>query len=85
MLPANLETFQDSGGERVQKRLVKAVVDATHASDRDVLVWDTGVPGFGLRVRPVGAQGVRAAVQRGEARRHAMDGSRRARRAPARR
>jgi integrase len=37
-------------------KLSKAVIDATTQSDRDVFVWDDGLPGFGLRVKPSGVK-----------------------------
>jgi integrase len=37
-------------------KITKRVVDATGPGDRDVFVWDTELPGFGLRVKPSGTK-----------------------------
>jgi hypothetical protein len=37
-------------------KITKRVVDATNSTDRDVLVWDAELPGFGLRVKPSGTK-----------------------------
>lgn len=35
-------------------RLTKTTVDALQAQERDYIVWDSVLPGFGVRVRPTG-------------------------------
>jgi integrase len=37
-------------------KITKRVVDATGPTDRDIFVWDTELPGFGLRVKPSGTK-----------------------------
>jgi integrase len=37
-------------------KISKRVVDATGPADRDVLIWDSELPGFGLRVKPSGTK-----------------------------
>ena len=37
-------------------RLTKRTVESIKAGARDVLVWDTDLPGFGLKVTPKGAK-----------------------------
>ena len=40
-------------------KLTKRTIDATHPSpDRDVFVWDDELPAYGLRVKPLGSEGV---------------------------
>ena len=38
----------------MKARLTKRTVDATKPAERDVIVWDTDVPGFALKVTPKG-------------------------------
>ena len=40
----------------MQAKLTKRAIDAINATDRDPLVWDTNLPGFGLRCRASGAK-----------------------------
>ena len=40
----------------MQAKLTKRAVDAINPSDRDLLVWDTEMPGFGLRCRISGSK-----------------------------
>lgn len=37
-------------------KITKQTVDATHPGARDKLVWDARLPGFGLKVTPVGSK-----------------------------
>ena len=37
-------------------KLTKRSVDAIQATDKDQLIWDSQLPGFGLRVKPSGAK-----------------------------
>lgn len=37
-----------------KKKLTKTAVDAIQAADKDVWVWDTELPGFGVRCTPTG-------------------------------
>ena len=38
-------------------RLTKRIIDAARADDgRDLMLWDLGLPGFGVRVKPTGAK-----------------------------
>ena len=37
-------------------RLTKRVVDAAQTTDADVFVWDSELPGFGMRVKKSGAK-----------------------------
>ncbi|HET7020531.1 MAG TPA: tyrosine-type recombinase/integrase [Xanthobacteraceae bacterium] len=39
-----------------RKRITKRLVDALQATDRDYIIWDSELPGFGLRVRPSGSK-----------------------------
>jgi len=39
-------------GQRISKR----VVDSLHPGKKEVIVWDTALTGFGVRVRPSGAK-----------------------------
>lgn len=39
-----------------KRRLTRAVYDAAQADGTDYVIWDTTVPGFGLRVRPSGSK-----------------------------
>jgi hypothetical protein len=39
-----------------RQRLTKKIVDAQAPSDRDHIIWDADLPGFGLRVRPGGSK-----------------------------
>jgi Arm DNA-binding domain len=43
-------------GDPVNRKITKRGVDHLSAGDRDVLVWDTEVVGFGIRCRPSGAK-----------------------------
>ncbi len=38
----------------MRARISKRIVDGTEPGERDVFVWDTAVPGFGLKVTPSG-------------------------------
>lgn len=38
------------------RKLSKSVVKKTKPSDEDLALWDEGLPGFGLRVKPCGAR-----------------------------
>jgi hypothetical protein len=40
----------------VAERLSKRVVERIVAADRDVVVWDDALPGFGMRVKPSGVR-----------------------------
>lgn len=40
----------------MKKRLTKRSVEAIKTAGRDVLVWDTEIPGFGVKVTPRGAR-----------------------------
>lgn len=37
-------------------KLTKALIDNTHASDGDVVLWDGSFPGFGVRIKPSGVK-----------------------------
>jgi integrase len=37
-------------------RITKRLVDGLQATDRDYIIWDGGLPGFGVRVRPSGSK-----------------------------
>ena len=37
-----------------KRKLTKRLIDGTRPSDRDIFLWDTEVPGFGLRLWPSG-------------------------------
>jgi integrase len=39
-----------------RRRITKRLVDGLHATDRDYIVWDGELPGFGVRVRPSGSK-----------------------------
>jgi hypothetical protein len=43
-------------------KLTKTVIDALPISSKDIVHWDTGCPGFGVKVTPKGAQGFRRIV-----------------------
>ena len=38
------------------QKLTKRVIDAAKPSDRDCIIWDSDIAGFGLRVRPGGSK-----------------------------
>ncbi len=38
----------------MQARLSKQIVDSISPGERDILVWDAEVKGFGLKVTPAG-------------------------------
>ncbi|MFN0219552.1 MAG: tyrosine-type recombinase/integrase [Hyphomicrobium sp.] len=38
------------------QKLTKRVIDGTHATDRDYIVWDSDLAGFGIRLRPGGSK-----------------------------
>jgi len=40
----------------IGEKLSKAVVERIAAADRDVVVWDAALPGFGVRVKPSGVR-----------------------------
>jgi len=44
------------GGGEIVPRLTKAIVESADKAGADYVVWDTLVPGFGLRVWPSGAK-----------------------------
>jgi hypothetical protein len=39
----------------IAEKLSKTVVERIKAADQDVVVWDNTLPGFGVRVNPVGS------------------------------
>ena len=39
-----------------QRRITKRLVDGLQATDRDYIIWDGALPGFGVRVRPSGSK-----------------------------
>jgi len=39
-----------------RRRITKRLVDGLQATDRDYIVWDGALPGFGVRVRPSGSK-----------------------------
>jgi hypothetical protein len=40
----------------IGEKLSKTVVERIAAADRDVVVWDAALPGFGVRVKPSGVR-----------------------------
>jgi integrase len=38
------------------EKLTKKLVDGIGASNRDVIIWDSEIPGFGIRIRPGGSK-----------------------------
>lgn len=44
------------GTQVSETRLTKRVVDAARPGDRDFVIWDSDLTGFGLRVRPTGSK-----------------------------
>jgi hypothetical protein len=45
---ANLVVY----GLLVKKKLTKSAVESLEPSDQDCVIWDTALPGFGIRVKP---------------------------------
>ena len=41
----------------IAEQLSKTVVERTVAGERDIVVWDKTLPGFGVRVKPSGVRG----------------------------
>ena len=44
----------DQGLDVTSRKLTKRVVESIQATGQDLIVWDTELPGFGVRVRPSG-------------------------------
>jgi hypothetical protein len=40
----------------IVEKLTKTLVERIEAADRDVVVWDDALPGFGVRVKPSGVR-----------------------------
>src|SRR5712675_536065 len=49
-------------------KLTKSVIDALLTPSKDIIHWDTGCPGFGVKVTPEGAQGFRRPMSDGGSR-----------------
>jgi hypothetical protein len=43
-----------AGAQRGPQRLNKCLVDAAKPQSARYIIWDSGLPGFGLRVEPTG-------------------------------
>jgi hypothetical protein len=50
--------------EMSQQKLTKLAVEQIPAQGEDVVVWDTALPGFGVRVKPTGVRSYNIVIER---------------------
>src|SRR5271156_1131592 len=52
--PSATYLLPDNGGAGMRARLTKRAVEGVPVGDKDVVIWDTEIKGFGVKVTPAG-------------------------------